>query len=240
MSLSSLRMPITEPSQIQIAAGWFSMGSDTGQEVEAPVHRVWIDSFAMAATQVTVAEYARFLDATGNIPPPYWGDANFSHPQQPVVAVSWFDSVAYCAWLSAATGSHYRLPTEAEWERAHAAVRRKSYSPGEMLHRCPVVTTMLVGRADRNRSHNRSRMPTVYLKCARTYTSGAVIGSRPATTAFHRIEIRRARKQPAEKPLAEAPGGTRSRSHDVRRAPAFRRNSSTRTMVFGLFATESA
>ena len=112
-------VPITEPPlQIHIPAGWFSMGSDVGQAVEGPVHRVWVDSFAMAATQVTVAEYARFLDATGRIPPPYWGDPNFSHPQQPVVAVSWFDAVAYCAWLSAMTGSHYRLPTEAEWERA--------------------------------------------------------------------------------------------------------------------------
>ncbi len=54
-----------EPMQIHIAAGWFSMGSDIGQDVESPVHRVWVDSFAMAATQVTVGEYARFLDATG-------------------------------------------------------------------------------------------------------------------------------------------------------------------------------
>jgi formylglycine-generating enzyme len=126
MSLSSFRMPIAEPAQIQIAAGWFSMGCDTGQEVEAPVHRVWVDSFAMAATQVTVAEYAQFLDATRTIPPPYWGDANFSHPQQPVVAVSWFDSVAYCAWLSATTGSHYRLPTEAPMSRRDYHARWKT------------------------------------------------------------------------------------------------------------------
>jgi sulfatase modifying factor 1 len=111
-------VPITEPRRVHIAAGWFSMGSGAGQSVEGPVHRVWVDSFAMAATQVTVEEYARFLDATGRMPPPYWDNANFSHPEQPVVAVSWFDAMAYCDWLSASTDSHYRLPTEAEWERA--------------------------------------------------------------------------------------------------------------------------
>ena len=69
MILVALRVPITEPLRVQIAAGWFSMGSDVGQSVEGPVHRVWVDSFAMAATQVTVAEYAHFLDATGKMPP---------------------------------------------------------------------------------------------------------------------------------------------------------------------------
>jgi formylglycine-generating enzyme len=111
-------MPIPAPSRIRIPAGWFAMGSDTGQDVEKPVHRVWVDSFALAATQVTVEEYARFLEATGHEPPPNWDDPDFSHPRQPVTAVSWFDAVAYCEWLSSQTGSHYRLPTEAEWERA--------------------------------------------------------------------------------------------------------------------------
>ena len=117
MTLIACRVPIPEPSRIPVAAGWFSMGSDVGQAAEAPVHRVWVDAFVMAATQVTVEEYARFLTATDNTPPPYFGDPHLSHPQQPVVAVSWFDAVAYCAWLSSMTGSHYRLPTEAEWER---------------------------------------------------------------------------------------------------------------------------
>lgn len=114
----SRRSNILEPLLIQIAAGWFLMGSDSDQSVEGPVHRVWVDSFAMAATQVTVSEYSRFLDATGSRPPLHWGEAHLAHPQQPVVAVSWFEAAAYCTWLSEVTSAHYRLPTEAEWERA--------------------------------------------------------------------------------------------------------------------------
>jgi formylglycine-generating enzyme required for sulfatase activity len=109
---------LIEPELISIPAGWFWMGSEAGQEVERPVHRVWVDGFAMAATQITVAEYACFLRATGHPAPPLWDDSNFSLLQQPVVAVSWFEAIVYCAWLSKATGRNYRLPTEAEWERA--------------------------------------------------------------------------------------------------------------------------
>jgi len=94
------------------------MGSNAGQDVERPVHHVWVDAFAMALTQVTVEEYGLFLKATSRTQPPFWNDENFHHPRQPVVAVSWFDAVAYCDWLSAATGLRYRLPSEAEWERA--------------------------------------------------------------------------------------------------------------------------
>lgn len=106
------------PAMVQIPAGWFWMGSDNGQENERPVHKVWIDDFLIGPHQVTNAEYACFLRDTDASPPPTWSDANFDHSQQPVASVSWFDAVAYCEWLSKATGAPYRLPTEAEWERA--------------------------------------------------------------------------------------------------------------------------
>ena len=105
------------------------MGSERGQDNERPVHRVWIDAFQLAACQVTNAEYACFLRATGSLPPPFWRDPNFSDPQQPVVAVSWFEAVKYCDWLSAASGKEYRLPTEAEWERAARGELEKSLFP---------------------------------------------------------------------------------------------------------------
>ncbi len=94
------------------------MGSDAGQENERPIHRVWVDAFHLAAYQVTNAEFASFLAATESPTPPFWNEANFNHPEQPVVAVSWFEAVRYCGWLSETSGRHYRLPTEAEWERA--------------------------------------------------------------------------------------------------------------------------
>lgn len=94
------------------------MGDAEGRPDERPVHRVWVSAFAMAVLPVTNADYARFLEATTHGAPRFWDDARFNSPDQPVVGVSWFDAVAYCGWLSEATGRAWRLPTEAEREKA--------------------------------------------------------------------------------------------------------------------------
>ena len=107
-----------EPEMVRIPEGWFWMGCDTGRDDERPAHRVWVDAFELAACQVTNAEYARFLQATKHPKPLHSDDPNFNHPEQPVVAASWFDAAAYCEWLSRLSGQRYRLPSEAEWERA--------------------------------------------------------------------------------------------------------------------------
>jgi formylglycine-generating enzyme len=112
---------LPQPFMVRIPDGFFLMGSDAGQDNERPVRRVWVDGFLLAATQVTNAEYALFLRDTHRDPPPSWNDPQFHQPAQPVVAVSWFDAVAYSDWLRATTGQPYRLPTEAEWERAGRA-----------------------------------------------------------------------------------------------------------------------
>src|SRR5215467_12397421 len=106
---------LVAPKLVSIPEGWFWMGSETGQDNEKPVHRTWVGGFLLATYQVTNAEFVQFLDATDVAEPPLWKDPNFNHPQQPVVAVSWFDAMRYCEWLSGATGRRFRLPTEAEW-----------------------------------------------------------------------------------------------------------------------------
>jgi formylglycine-generating enzyme len=107
-----------EPRMVRVPEGFFLMGSETGQDNERPVHRVWIDAFELGVCQVSNAEYGAFLAATDRRRPPHFYDPDFSNPQQPVVAVSWHDAAAYCDWLSRESGRRYRLPTEAEWERA--------------------------------------------------------------------------------------------------------------------------
>ncbi|MFZ0800758.1 MAG: SUMF1/EgtB/PvdO family nonheme iron enzyme, partial [Terriglobales bacterium] len=115
---NSLHQTEDGPKLIAIPAGWFLMGSEDGQDNERPVHRVWVDDFWLAECQVTNAEYAKFVRATGAEAPPLFNDPNFNHPQQPVVAICWFEAVRYCEWLSGLHGGSYRLPTEVEWERA--------------------------------------------------------------------------------------------------------------------------
>ncbi len=149
---------VAPPRMARIPAGHFLMGSETGQDNERPVHRVWLDEFSLAERQVTRGEYAQFLAATGRTAPPLWNDPNFSGSAQPVVAVCWFEAAAYCEWLSGETGLGFRLPTEAEWERAaRGGIEQNEYpwgnSPPEAL---PNYSTRwktgpeAVGAAERN------------------------------------------------------------------------------------------
>jgi len=124
----------SEIALVRIPAGWFEMGCDRGQDNERPVHRVWLDEFMLAAHQVTNARYGRFLAASSLDPPRFWTDPAFNHPEQPVVGVSWDEAVRYCDWLSASgdavtAGRKFRLPTEAEWERASRGGREGGLFP---------------------------------------------------------------------------------------------------------------
>jgi len=117
-AFSQFPLDSLDPLLVTIPAAWFLMGSASGHDCERPVHRVWVDAFLLAATQVTNAEYERFVHSIKCEPPPFWNDADLNHPRQPVTGVSWLDADRYCHWLRSQTNRGYRLPTEAEWERA--------------------------------------------------------------------------------------------------------------------------
>jgi formylglycine-generating enzyme len=145
------------PELTTIPAGKFYMGSDDGEEDERPAHRVHLDEFQIAVQPVTNAEYARFVNETGHRPPGVYelplvvtaGDDereatfrensaayswNGTHPPRerldhPVTLVRWEDATAFCEWLSAASGRQFRLPSEAQWEKAARGGRRGQRYP---------------------------------------------------------------------------------------------------------------
>ena len=120
-----------------IPAGPFRMGSNEDSEAERPIHDVWVSAFWCAPTPVTNAEFGKFVNETGyrttaeingglrctrngrrDFYVASWLDFANKRSDHPVVGVSWLDAKAYCEWLSQKTGLAYRLPTEAEWEKA--------------------------------------------------------------------------------------------------------------------------
>ena len=52
---------------VRVPGGAFRMGSNDFYPEERPAHRVFVDEFLMDAHPVTVAAFARFVDATGHV-----------------------------------------------------------------------------------------------------------------------------------------------------------------------------
>jgi len=139
-----------------VPAGEFLMGDnfDEGNSDEIPVHAVSLSGYYIARDKVTNAAYGRFMDADGYETAEYWGAGGFGehgdapdfwfdethwgggvdgHEAYPVVGVSWFESAAYCSWVSAETGVRHRLPTEAEFEKAARGMDQRRFPWGNEI-----------------------------------------------------------------------------------------------------------
>jgi sulfatase modifying factor 1 len=133
---------------VYFAGGRTRIGSDEGEPAERPTFSVDVAPFALDVHPVTVAEFRRFVEATGyvtqserfgssgvfDVKNGTWGlvdGASWRRPfgpsappapdDHPVTQVSWNDAVSYCRWAGK------RLPTEVEWE--HAARNGRSDGP---------------------------------------------------------------------------------------------------------------
>jgi len=143
---------------VEIPDGPFLMGSDPGIDTLAydverwsadqPQGVVDIPAFLIGRSEVTVAQFAAFVGATGHEVDP---QALAGPPLHPVSFVSWPDALAYCRWLeellreSPATPPELRtllvegwrltLPSEAEWEKAARGGDGRIFPWGNELRR---------------------------------------------------------------------------------------------------------
>ena len=105
-------------------------------ESEFPPREIHLEPYYMDRTEVTQADYKRFVDATGRDTPfvdrewaaPFnWRDATYPPglADHPVVLVSYFDALEYCRWAGKS------LPTEVEWEKAARGADGRAYPWGD-------------------------------------------------------------------------------------------------------------
>jgi len=132
---------------VTIPPGTFIMGSDLADGDERPAHKVTINySFDIGKTEVTVAQFRAFVEATGYEKQGWtWGRRCSDHmgtvenrpcenprfeqtESHPIARVTYYDAKAFCKWLSQQTGQNFRLPTEAEWEYACRAGTTGDYA----------------------------------------------------------------------------------------------------------------
>lgn len=140
---------------VLVPAGSFMMGDNfgEGEPRERPVHKVDVDAFYIGKYEVTNAQWRKFRDdpayddaklwPSGRAMPkdqiPYWTQAN-NHgggtpdsDNYPVIGVNWDGATAFCNWVSMKTGKKYRLPTEAEWEKAARGTDQRRFPWGNNI-----------------------------------------------------------------------------------------------------------
>jgi formylglycine-generating enzyme required for sulfatase activity/nucleoside phosphorylase/energy-coupling factor transporter ATP-binding protein EcfA2 len=132
------------PAMVKINDGSFEMGHpiDRGiidmPSLQSDVYDVYLDEYWISKYPVTNSQFEEFVLAGGYSDegkrfwtdagwewkstkgissPAYWDNPTWRIGNHPVVGVSWFESVAYCHWLSEVTRRQFRLSTEAEWEK---------------------------------------------------------------------------------------------------------------------------
>ena len=124
----------TCPEMVPLARGYGQFGADAADLLadasEKPQRIVsHIKPFAMGRTEITVAEYTAFAEATRRRGPSC-GDSTAAPEQRAVECVSFNDARAYVTWLSHKTGRVYRLPSASEWEYAARGGRDLPFAAG--------------------------------------------------------------------------------------------------------------
>jgi formylglycine-generating enzyme required for sulfatase activity len=127
------QVPRPDVEMVEIPAGSFIMGDDGTDPNEAPAHVVVMPTYYIDRFEVTNADFAMFVDATGYLTEgemredkKTWRTYSEGKENHPVVKVTFRDAQAFCEWMGK------RLPTEEEWEKAARGTDERDFPWGDM------------------------------------------------------------------------------------------------------------
>jgi hypothetical protein len=113
----------------------FQMG-DSDHPSESPRHTVRLPSYRIGKYPITMREFAAYINEVGTFNSRNLGWRSNQPPddehEQPVTGVTFTEARGYCDWLSRESGHRYRLPNEAEWEKAARGNDGRKYPWGDV------------------------------------------------------------------------------------------------------------
>jgi formylglycine-generating enzyme required for sulfatase activity len=155
----------TKPSCNLGLPGYDSNASNDSYKDQIPLKELTLSAYVIGQYEVNVAEYARCVNA-GKCAIPLI-DIGFNwnvsgRESHPINGISWYDAATYANWLSGQEGltlcynvstwavdwncTGYRLPTEAEWEKAARGIDGRLYPWGGVEPTCEIANfTACVG-----------------------------------------------------------------------------------------------
>jgi len=176
---------------VYIAPGQFVLGTSAAQidawvkehpkakrkwfKSEPPQCRVNLPGYWIGRTEVTNAQYLRYVRATGHRAPVYWKGGKLPSGLEdfPVVYVTWEDAREYCEWA----GGH--LPTELQWQKAARGINGRVFPWGNQWDR-KRCRNLMTGRQYRSKDEWRSALEMWLKSHDRVREGPAAVGSYPA------------------------------------------------------------
>lgn len=139
---------------VEVPAGAFTMGSESGLENESPARSVTLSTYWISKYHITLGQFKTYITESGNTSDAQsgvgcyiydsteqgWSNNTNGHylatgytqaDDHPAVCISWNDAIKFCSWIQSNLGNAYcSLPTEAQWEKAARGTDARTYPWG--------------------------------------------------------------------------------------------------------------